>query len=71
MAVRAGLGIGMLQKAMARHDPDLVLVLHEVVAIELDCWIAVHRDQKDASPIRAVFDALSEGLRRWIDASTS
>jgi DNA-binding transcriptional LysR family regulator len=69
MAVRAGLGIGMLQKAMAKGDPDLVPVLPEAVALDLECWIAVHEDQKDASAIRALFDGLADGLGRWIDAA--
>lgn len=67
MAVRAGLGIGMMQKAMAQREPDLVPVLDDLVSLDLECWLAVHEDQKDASSIRAVFDGLATGLRRWID----
>ncbi|MFY8113116.1 MAG: LysR family transcriptional regulator [Rhabdaerophilum sp.] len=69
MALRAGLGIGMIQKAMAKADPALVPVLPDRVAIELECWLAVHEDQKDAAPIRALFDGLAEGLLRWMDAA--
>ncbi len=66
MAVRAGLGIGMLQKAMAKADPDLVPVLHELVSLDLECWLVVHQDQKDASAIRVMFDGLVDELSRWI-----
>ncbi len=66
MAVRAGLGIGMLQKAMAKADPDLVPVLHEHVSLDLECWLVVHQDQKDASAIRVMFDGLVDELSRWI-----
>jgi DNA-binding transcriptional LysR family regulator len=69
MAVRAGLGIGMMPKALARAEPDLVPVLADLVAIDLECWLAVHEDQKDASAIRAMFDGLADGLSRWIEAS--
>lgn len=68
MAIRAGLGIGMMQKAMAKSEPDLVPVLADRVSIDLDCWLVVHEDQKDAPAIRAVFDGLAEGLSRWIAA---
>ena len=70
MAVRAGLGIGMMQKAMARVEPDLVPILTDQVAVDLPCWLAIHEDQKDASAIRALFDGLAAGLGQWIDAST-
>ncbi|NPV22691.1 LysR family transcriptional regulator [Bradyrhizobium aeschynomenes] len=65
-AIEAGLGIGGMQIAMARRNPALVPVLANQVAFELDCWLAVHEDQKDAPPIRAMFDGLAEGLARWI-----
>lgn len=66
MAVRAGLGIGMMQTGMAASDPDLVPVLAAEVALELECWLAVHEDQRSSAPIRAVFDGLADGLGRWI-----
>ncbi|WP_293865478.1 LysR family transcriptional regulator [uncultured Alsobacter sp.] len=66
MAVRAGLGIGMIQKALARQDPMLVPVLAEEVAVALDCWLAMHEDQRNAPPVRAVFDALADGLSEWV-----
>jgi len=65
-AVEAGLGIGGMQKAMAKRNPALVPVLASQVAFELDCWLAVHEDQKDSAPIRALFDGLAAGLERWI-----
>ncbi|NPU68860.1 LysR family transcriptional regulator [Bradyrhizobium sp. 83012] len=65
-AIEAGLGIGGMQIAMARRNPALVPVLANQVAFELDCWLAVHEDQKDAPPIRAMFDGLAEGLARWV-----
>ncbi len=66
MAVRAGLGIGMVQKALAQPDPELVPVLASRIAIDLECWLAVHGDQKDVSAIRAVSDGLATGLTGWI-----
>lgn len=69
MAVRAGLGIGMVQKAIANREPDLVPVLGRRVSLDIDCWLAVHEDQKDVSAIRTLFDGLAAGLLRWIDGT--
>ncbi|MFY8155361.1 MAG: hypothetical protein ACOVLI_00695, partial [Rhabdaerophilum sp.] len=55
--------------AAARAEPDLVPVLADRAAIDLECWLAVHEHQKDASAIRALFDGLADGLSRWIAAS--
>jgi DNA-binding transcriptional LysR family regulator len=66
MAVRAGLGIGMMQKAMAKDDPTLVPILSAEVAIDLECWLVVHQDQKETTAIRALFDGLADGLSRWL-----
>jgi len=66
-AIEAGLGIGGMQKAMAKRNPALVPVLADQVAFKLECWLAVHEDQKDSPPIRAMFDGLAAGLSRWIN----
>jgi DNA-binding transcriptional LysR family regulator len=71
MAIRAGLGIGMIQKAMARREPDLVPVLPGLIEVELDCWLAVHEDQKNAHAIRAVFDGFATGLGQWLEAAAA
>jgi DNA-binding transcriptional LysR family regulator len=65
-AIRAGLGIGMMQRGMAEKDPALVPVLADQIVITLDCWLAVHEDQRASPPIRAVFDGLAEGLTTWL-----
>jgi DNA-binding transcriptional LysR family regulator len=66
MAVRAGLGIGMMQKIFAAGGASLVPVLPDAVTIDLDCWLVVHDEQKDAAPIRVVLDGLAHSLMRWI-----
>jgi DNA-binding transcriptional LysR family regulator len=70
-ATRAGLGIGMMQRALAEEDPALVPVLAEAVRINLDCWLVVHEGQRDLPHIRAVFDGLAIGLGGWIDRPAS
>lgn len=71
MAIRGGLGIEMIQKAMARREPDLVPVLPVAIEIKLDCWLAVLEDQKHAHAIRAVFDGLATGLGQWLEAAAA
>jgi DNA-binding transcriptional LysR family regulator len=66
MAIEAGLGIGGMQTALAKRNPALLPVLAGQVAFALDCWLAVHEDQKDSPPIRVMFDGLADGLSRWI-----
>lgn len=65
-AVRAGLGIGMVQCAIAATDANLVPVLAKDVLIMLQCWLVVHEDQRNVAPVRAVFDGLMDGLRGWL-----
>lgn len=65
-ALKAGLGIGLVQSAIARLDPELVAILPNDVAFKLECWLAVHEDQKNQPAIRATFDGLAEGLLRWV-----
>ena len=68
-AMRAGLGIGLVQKAIAASDPELVPVLADEISVTLACWLVVHQDQRDAPPVRAVFDGLADGLIRWVQAA--
>lgn len=66
MAIRAGLGIGMMQCAMAAAEPCLEPVLAGDIAIRLECWLAVHEEQRTLPPIRATFDGLADGLSQWL-----
>jgi DNA-binding transcriptional LysR family regulator len=61
-AVQAGLGIGVVQIALASRHQELVPVLAGTVSFELEVWLAVHEDQRDQPAIRAVFDGLADGL---------
>jgi len=59
-AIRAGLGIGVVQCAVGRMDPELVPVLRDVAIGALDTWIVTHEDLRDTPRVRAVFDHLVE-----------
>lgn len=61
-AVRAGVGIGMCQVAVARRNSQLIRVMPDLVSIELGLWIVMHGDLKTSARCKAVFDALVDGL---------
>jgi DNA-binding transcriptional LysR family regulator len=65
-ALNAGLGIGAMQVALARRNPDLVPVLEHEITFTLDVWLAVHADQRDQPAIRVVFDSLAERLKAFV-----
>ena len=66
-AVRAGLGLGACQLAIARRDPDLVQVLPEAFAFDLEVWVAMHEDLRSSLRMRLAFDGLAEGLKAYVD----
>ncbi len=61
-AVRAGLGIGVMQAGIAARDASLKRVLSDQLSIQLPLWIVMHEDLKSSAVCRAVFDALAAGL---------
>ncbi|MEO8060461.1 MAG: LysR substrate-binding domain-containing protein [Burkholderiales bacterium] len=61
-AIRAGVGIGTCQLAIARRKENLVRVLPDSVGFELGLWIAMHEGLKSNARCRAVFAALVEGM---------
>src|SRR5262249_41634553 len=61
-AIRAGLGIGVCQTALAHRDPELVQVLPDAFAMALDMWLAMHQDLRANRAVRATFDHLGRAL---------
>ncbi len=66
-AIRAGVGIGMCQVAIARRDPQLVRLLPQQMALALDTWIVMHEDLRENALCAVVFAALAEGLAAYAD----
>ena len=56
--IRAGAGIGVCQVALARRDRQLVRVLPDQAAFQLDTWITMHEDLRASPRCKTVFDAL-------------
>ena len=61
-ATLAGLGIGLLPRAVADHDPQLVRIVTETSPEPRVIWQAVHRDLAKSARIRVVLDFLQEIL---------
>ncbi|MBD9626322.1 LysR family transcriptional regulator [Ensifer sp. ENS06] len=68
-AVRAGIGIGVMQTPAASLDPSLRHVLPGFVAAQLNTWVVTHEDMRELPRIRAVFDALVAGISVYSDQS--
>lgn len=63
-AIRAGVGIGICQVALARREPKLVRVLADF-EMDLPTWIVMHEDLARVPRIRATFDHLVAGLTAY------
>lgn len=67
-ALRAGLGIGGAQIAIARQYAELVPVLPEAFGFSLEMWLAMHEDLRPARRVRLLFDHLADELKYWVAA---
>lgn len=65
-AVRAGLGIGVMQVGIARQAADLVPVLADAVSFRLEMWVVMHEDHREDGPVRLVYDGLARALEGWL-----
>lgn len=66
--IRAGAGIGGCQVQLGRQDPRLHRVLPQAFAIALDTWVTMHEDLRNSPRCRVTFDALVQGLQRYVQA---
>lgn len=64
-AIRAGLGIGICQKGIARRDPSLVPVLPKAFCYELETWVTMHEDLRRMRRVRATFAHLATALTAY------
>ena len=67
-AIRAGYGIGICQCAIARRDRNLVHLLPEAFAFELDSWLVMHEDLKASRRTRLLFTHLAQALAAYAAA---
>lgn len=67
-AIRAGLGIGGMQRPIARRHPELVPVLPEAFGPRLEIWLATHGDLRTVPQVRLLFDHLARTLADYCAA---
>lgn len=61
--VRAGIGIGIMADAVARHCPDVERIeLEEFQSVLFPVWLITHRELHTSRRIRVVFDFLAAAL---------
>ncbi|MDD3444587.1 MAG: LysR family transcriptional regulator [Zavarzinia sp.] len=65
-AIRAGVGIGVCQHALAVAEPDLVPLLADAFHPVLPVWLVRHEDLRASRRIGAVFDFLAAALGAYI-----
>lgn len=66
--LRAGYGVGVCQRTIARRDPDLIPILTDVFGFDLELWVVMHEDLKADRRMRALFDHVAEGLKAYLAA---
>lgn len=67
-ALRAGVGVGGCQEAIARRDGALVAVLPGALRYALEVWLVMHEDAKATRRVRLAFDHLAAGLKGYLRA---
>jgi DNA-binding transcriptional LysR family regulator len=64
--IRCGAGIGFCQVPIARRDGGLQRVLAEPYTLQMETWVTMHEDLRHSPRCRVSFDALVEGLQRYL-----
>jgi DNA-binding transcriptional LysR family regulator len=64
--LKAGLGIGFGQANLARLTPGLVILPIDVAIPPLPVWLTTHRELFTSHRIRAIYDAVADGLSAYI-----
>lgn len=67
-AIRAGVGIGVCQCAIAQRDRALEHLLPKAFVLDLDTWLVMHEDLKATRRVRLLFDHLAQGLKLYAGA---
>ena len=64
--LKAGLGIGFAQKNLALRTPGLVILPLDLSIPPLPIWLTTHRELFTSHAIRAIYDAVADGLSAYI-----
>jgi DNA-binding transcriptional LysR family regulator len=69
--LRAGLGVGFAQKFLIERTPGMVALPFDLAIPPLPVWLTTHKELFTSHRIRAIYDALAEGLIDYINAPIS
>ena len=69
--MRAGLGIGFAQQSLVRNTPGMVALDLDLAIPPLPVWLTTHRELFTSHRIRAIYDAVAEGLTAYINGVTA
>ncbi|CAH2599866.1 LysR family transcriptional regulator [Rhodovastum atsumiense] len=64
-AVRAGLGVGIVQEPLAGREPDLIRVLPGLHH-KMEVWLVTHPDLRSSALVQAAMTALYAELKRYL-----
>lgn len=64
--LRKGLGIGVMQKPLAKRSPGLVPVLEKEFEIPMPVWAVMHEDFKTNARVRMLFNFLVKEFHEYI-----
>lgn len=64
--LKAGLGIGFAQANLARKTPGIVILPIDLAIPPLPVWLTIHRELFTSHRIRAIYDAVADGLSAYI-----
>ncbi|MGB3337785.1 MAG: LysR family transcriptional regulator [Devosia sp.] len=65
--LKAGLGIGFAQASLVHSTPGMVALPLDLAIPPLEVWLTTHRELFTSHRIRAIYDALAEGLDAYIN----
>ena len=69
--LRHGLGIGFAQKSLIDRTPGMVALPLDLAIPPLQVWLTTHKELFTSHRIRAIYDALADGLVDYINAPNS
>jgi DNA-binding transcriptional LysR family regulator len=64
--IKAGLGIGFAQSGLVHDTPGMVALPIDLAIPALPVWLTTHRELFTSHRIRAIYDALADGLTAYM-----
>lgn len=69
--LRKGLGIGVMQKPLAKRSSALVAILEKEFQYQMPVWAVMHEDLRTNSRVRLVYNFLIEEFQKYTSVSSS